>query len=150
TPELTVHDFMHCKLTVADDVAFLGSFNLSRSGEQNAESVLEIRDEALAGRLASFVDEVRARYPAARIPAHSRDMTSSAPSATSAAARSSADSIPRARGRDSIQPIRPAQNARSCRITGWSVALPVWISVSASNSSSRVPRPPGKTTKASE
>jgi phosphatidylserine/phosphatidylglycerophosphate/cardiolipin synthase-like enzyme len=84
TPELTVHDFMHCKLTVADDVAFLGSFNLSRSGEQNAESVLEIRDANLADRLASFVDEVRGRYPGARIPAQSRDMTSSTPSATSA------------------------------------------------------------------
>jgi phosphatidylserine/phosphatidylglycerophosphate/cardiolipin synthase-like enzyme len=84
TPELTVHDFMHCKLTVADDVAFLGSFNLSRSGEQNAESVLEIRDPALADRLADFIDQVRGGYPGAQIPAQSRDMTSSTPSATSA------------------------------------------------------------------
>jgi phosphatidylserine/phosphatidylglycerophosphate/cardiolipin synthase-like enzyme len=84
TPELIVHDFMHAKLTVADDVAFLGSFNLSRSGEQNAESVLEIHDPSLAERLASFVDEVRGRYPAAQIPARSLDMTSSTPSATSA------------------------------------------------------------------
>jgi phosphatidylserine/phosphatidylglycerophosphate/cardiolipin synthase-like enzyme len=84
TPELTVHDFMHCKLTVADDVLFLGSFNLSRSGEENAESVLEIRDGALADRLAGFIDEVRGRYPAAQSPAHSRDMTSSTPSASSA------------------------------------------------------------------
>jgi phosphatidylserine/phosphatidylglycerophosphate/cardiolipin synthase-like enzyme len=84
TPELAVHDFMHCKLTVADDVIFLGSFNLSRSGEQNAESVLEIEDPGLAERLAKFVDEIRGRYPAAQIPAASRDMTSSTPSATSA------------------------------------------------------------------
>jgi phosphatidylserine/phosphatidylglycerophosphate/cardiolipin synthase-like enzyme len=84
TPELSVHDFMHCKLTVADEVAFLGSFNLSRSGEENAESVLEIRDAALADRLAGFVDEVRGRYPGAQIPAQSRDITSSTPSATSA------------------------------------------------------------------
>jgi phosphatidylserine/phosphatidylglycerophosphate/cardiolipin synthase-like enzyme len=84
TPDLAVHDFMHCKLTVADDVAFLGSFNLSRSGEENAESVLEIHDPEIAERLASFVDEVRGRYPAAQIPAHSLDMTSSTPSATSA------------------------------------------------------------------
>lgn len=84
TPELTVHDFMHCKLTVADDVAFLGSFNLSRSGEQNAESVLEIRDAALADRLAGFVDEVRGGYPGAQIPAQSFTMTSSTPSASSA------------------------------------------------------------------
>jgi phosphatidylserine/phosphatidylglycerophosphate/cardiolipin synthase-like enzyme len=59
----TVHDFMHAKVTVVDDVAFAGSFNLSRSGEQNAENVLEIEDPALAERLAAFVDEVRAKYP---------------------------------------------------------------------------------------
>ena len=53
---------MHAKVTVADDVAFVGSFNLSHSGELNAENVLEIADAALAGRLAGFVDQVRARY----------------------------------------------------------------------------------------
>jgi phosphatidylserine/phosphatidylglycerophosphate/cardiolipin synthase-like enzyme len=84
TPDSTVHDFMHAKLTVADDVVFLGSFNLSRSGEQNAESVLEIHDPSLAERLARFVDEVRGRYPEAQIPAQSRRMTSSTPSASSA------------------------------------------------------------------
>ena len=63
---------------------FLGSFNLSRSGEQNAESVLEIHDGALADRLAKFVDDVRGRYPAAEIPTRSRPITSSTPSATSA------------------------------------------------------------------
>jgi phosphatidylserine/phosphatidylglycerophosphate/cardiolipin synthase-like enzyme len=84
TPESELHDFMHAKVTVADDVVFLGSFNLSRSGEQNAESVLEIHDGALADRLATFVDEVRGRYPEAQIPAQSRDMTSSTSSATSA------------------------------------------------------------------
>ena len=55
---------MHAKVTVADDVVFVGSFNLSHSGEQNAENVLEIADPALADRLAGFVDEIRARYPA--------------------------------------------------------------------------------------
>jgi phosphatidylserine/phosphatidylglycerophosphate/cardiolipin synthase-like enzyme len=58
-----VHDYMHAKVTVADDTVFLGSFNLSRSGETNAENVLEIADAALADRLAAFVDELRARYP---------------------------------------------------------------------------------------
>jgi phosphatidylserine/phosphatidylglycerophosphate/cardiolipin synthase-like enzyme len=62
-PKGTPHDFMHAKVTVADDVVFTGSFNLSRSGEQNAEDVLEIHDAALADRLASYVDEVRALYP---------------------------------------------------------------------------------------
>jgi phosphatidylserine/phosphatidylglycerophosphate/cardiolipin synthase-like enzyme len=62
-PEGGVHDFMHAKVTVADDVVFLGSFNLSRSGELNAENVLELEDAALAERLAHFVEGVRARYP---------------------------------------------------------------------------------------
>jgi phosphatidylserine/phosphatidylglycerophosphate/cardiolipin synthase-like enzyme len=59
----SVHNFMHAKVTVADDVVFTGSFNLSRRGEKNAENMLEIHDAALAERLARFVDEVRARYP---------------------------------------------------------------------------------------
>jgi len=84
TPELAVHDFMHAKVTVADDVVFLGSFNLSRSGEENAESVLEIHDPSLADRLAGFIDGVRERYPAAETPEQSRAITSSTPSASSA------------------------------------------------------------------
>ena len=60
----TVHDYMHAKVTVADDVVFVGSFNLSHSGELNAENVLEIADKGLADRLAAFIDEIRARYPA--------------------------------------------------------------------------------------
>jgi phosphatidylserine/phosphatidylglycerophosphate/cardiolipin synthase-like enzyme len=59
----SVHDFMHAKVTVADDVVFTGSFNLSRRGEKNAENMLEIHDAELAERLAGFVDDVRARYP---------------------------------------------------------------------------------------
>src|SRR5439155_26974695 len=58
-----VHDYMHAKVTVADDTVFVGSFNLSHSGELNAENVLEITDPQLAERLAGFVDEVRGRYP---------------------------------------------------------------------------------------
>ena len=61
---------MHAKVTVADDVVFVGSFNLSHSGEQNAENVLEIHDPALAERLASFMDSVRARYPTASLEPH--------------------------------------------------------------------------------
>jgi phosphatidylserine/phosphatidylglycerophosphate/cardiolipin synthase-like enzyme len=58
----TVHDFMHAKICVCDDTTFVGSFNLSRSGEKNAENVLEIADAAIADRLAAYVDEVRAKY----------------------------------------------------------------------------------------
>jgi phosphatidylserine/phosphatidylglycerophosphate/cardiolipin synthase-like enzyme len=49
---------------------FAGSFNLSRSGEQNAENVLELHDPDLADRLAAFIDDVRVRYP--RMPAPAR------------------------------------------------------------------------------
>jgi phosphatidylserine/phosphatidylglycerophosphate/cardiolipin synthase-like enzyme len=59
----TLHDFMHAKVTVADDVVFCGSFNLSRSGERNAEDMLEIHNPALAEQLAAFIDGVRERYP---------------------------------------------------------------------------------------
>jgi phosphatidylserine/phosphatidylglycerophosphate/cardiolipin synthase-like enzyme len=58
-----VHDYMHAKVTVADDTVFIGSFNLSHSGETNAENVLEIEDAALADRMATFVDSIRGRYP---------------------------------------------------------------------------------------
>jgi phosphatidylserine/phosphatidylglycerophosphate/cardiolipin synthase-like enzyme len=66
TPE-SVHDFMHAKVTVADDWVFAGSFNLSRSGERNAENVVEVQDAALADQMAAFIDEVRTRYE--RMPA---------------------------------------------------------------------------------
>jgi phosphatidylserine/phosphatidylglycerophosphate/cardiolipin synthase-like enzyme len=64
----SIHDFMHAKVVVADDTTFVGSFNFSRSGERNAENVLEIRDAPVADLLARFVDEVRARYPRATVP----------------------------------------------------------------------------------
>ncbi|HEU5277748.1 MAG TPA: phospholipase D-like domain-containing protein [Gaiellaceae bacterium] len=59
----SVHDYMHAKVVVADDTVFIGSFNLSHSGETNAEDVLEIADAALAERMAGFVDSIRGRYP---------------------------------------------------------------------------------------
>jgi len=62
TPE-SLHDFMHAKIVVSDDVTFVGSFNFSRSGERNAENVLEIHDADVADRLATFVDEIRMLYP---------------------------------------------------------------------------------------
>jgi phosphatidylserine/phosphatidylglycerophosphate/cardiolipin synthase-like enzyme len=63
----TVHDYMHAKVTVTDDVVFLGSFNLSHSGEQNAENVLELHEPRLAEQLGSFVDSVRLRYQPASL-----------------------------------------------------------------------------------
>jgi len=61
----SVHDYMHAKITVADDTVFAGSFNLSRSGEKNAENMLEIEDAKIADDMAAFVDSVRGRYPPA-------------------------------------------------------------------------------------
>ena len=63
-----VHDYMHAKVTVCDDTVFVGSFNLSRSGESNAENVLELDDAELADRLADYVDIVRSRYPQVSFP----------------------------------------------------------------------------------
>jgi phosphatidylserine/phosphatidylglycerophosphate/cardiolipin synthase-like enzyme len=63
----SVHDYMHAKVTVADDRVFVGSFNLSHSGELNAENVLEVADGQLADQLAAFIDDVRGRYPAVAV-----------------------------------------------------------------------------------
>jgi phosphatidylserine/phosphatidylglycerophosphate/cardiolipin synthase-like enzyme len=64
----TVHDYMHAKVTVCDDTVFVGSFNLSRSGEKNAENVLEVEDAGLADRLTAFIDDVRAKYGPVELP----------------------------------------------------------------------------------
>ena len=69
-----VHDYMHAKVTVADDIVFVGSFNLSRSGEENAENVLEIAD-AGAGRADGGVRRRRARaLPGDRRPRLRREL----------------------------------------------------------------------------
>ena len=49
----------------------------------------------------------------------------------------------------SIQSIKPRQCSVPKRMIGKRPSFPVWISVRASNSSSSVPNPPGKITKAS-
>ena len=58
----SVHDFMHAKMLVADDFTYVGSFNLSHSGEMNAENVLQIASQAVADTCASYIDHVAARY----------------------------------------------------------------------------------------
>ena len=90
----TVHDFMHAKVTVADDTVFVGSFNLSRSGEKNAENVLELRDPAIAERMAAFVDAVRARYPRTSVPAQAIATISAISSAGVASSKSGAEIRP--------------------------------------------------------
>ena len=59
---------MHAKICVCDDTTFVGSFNLSRSGEKNAENVLEIADPAIADQLAAYVDGIRALYGPVGLP----------------------------------------------------------------------------------
>ena len=105
----TVHDFMHAKVTVADDTCFVGSFNLSRSGEMNAENVLEVRDPALAERLAEFVDGVRARYPRSSVPPQAIEMISETSSAIEALERSSGVISPGSSSSERSHPTSPDQ-----------------------------------------
>jgi phosphatidylserine/phosphatidylglycerophosphate/cardiolipin synthase-like enzyme len=58
----SVHDFMHAKILVADDYVYVGSFNLSHSGEMNAENVLQVESKAIADQCAAYVEQVAARY----------------------------------------------------------------------------------------
>ncbi len=105
----TVHDFMHAKVAVADETVFVGSFNLSRSGEMNAENVLELRDPQLAERMAAFVDAIRDRYPATSVPEHAIATIPAGSSATAAISRSSAEIIPPASSSEPSQPSSPDQ-----------------------------------------
>ena len=61
----SVHDFMHAKLTVADDTVFVGSYNLSHSGEMNAENVLEIESAPLADLCSTYIEKIMEKYGAA-------------------------------------------------------------------------------------
>ncbi|MGA7396272.1 MAG: phosphatidylserine/phosphatidylglycerophosphate/cardiolipin synthase family protein [Solirubrobacterales bacterium] len=63
-----LRNFMHAKVTVADDTVFLGSFNLSRSGEENAENMIEIEDAAVAEQMVRFIDQTRGKYPRSTVP----------------------------------------------------------------------------------
>ncbi len=58
----SVHDFMHAKILVADDYVYVGSFNLSHSGEQNAENVVQLVSRPVADLCAAYIDAVAARY----------------------------------------------------------------------------------------
>ena len=58
----SVHDFMHAKILVADDYVYTGSFNLSHSGESNAENVIQIESADVADMCATYIDQVAARY----------------------------------------------------------------------------------------
>jgi phosphatidylserine/phosphatidylglycerophosphate/cardiolipin synthase-like enzyme len=65
----SVHDFMHAKIVVADDYVYAGSFNLSHSGEQNAENVMQIESAQIADMCSAYIDRVAARYGGQPLPA---------------------------------------------------------------------------------
>jgi phosphatidylserine/phosphatidylglycerophosphate/cardiolipin synthase-like enzyme len=58
----SVHDFMHAKILVADDYVYCGSFNLSHSGEQNAENVVQLESAQIANLCSAYIDTIAARY----------------------------------------------------------------------------------------
>jgi phosphatidylserine/phosphatidylglycerophosphate/cardiolipin synthase-like enzyme len=57
-----IHDYMHLKMLVIDDTVFTGSFNFSRSGEDNAENLLRLDSAPLAGVCTDFIDRLIAKY----------------------------------------------------------------------------------------
>ncbi len=71
----SVHDFMHAKITIVDDTVLTGSYNLSHSGEENAENLVEFNSAGLADVFAAFVDRVYARYAASSSPIPSATMS---------------------------------------------------------------------------
>ena len=64
----SLHDYMHAKFVVVDDFLFVGSYNLSHSGEENAENVVEFENAPLADLFVEFADRLIARYPPAVVP----------------------------------------------------------------------------------
>jgi hypothetical protein len=51
-------------ILVADDYVYAGSFNLSHSGEQNAENVVQFESAAVADMCVAYIDRVAANYGA--------------------------------------------------------------------------------------
>lgn len=56
------HNFMHNKVVVADGTTATGSFNFSANATRNAENVLRIDNDDLAGQYAAYVDGLVQRY----------------------------------------------------------------------------------------
>ncbi len=56
------HDYMHAKVIVCDEHAYVGSYNHSRSGEENAENVLALTGGCAVADLATEVEKVIERY----------------------------------------------------------------------------------------
>jgi phosphatidylserine/phosphatidylglycerophosphate/cardiolipin synthase-like enzyme len=58
------NNYMHAKIVVCDDVVLTGSYNLSHSGELNAENVVEITNRPMADACAAYCEQVYDRYRA--------------------------------------------------------------------------------------
>lgn len=56
------HNFMHCKMVIADDMVVTGSYNLSHNAQGNAENMLAITNAAFADEAIAYVDLLRRRY----------------------------------------------------------------------------------------
>lgn len=60
----SVHDYMHMKTIVIDDLVFAGSYNFSRSGEENAENLLQIESAGLAEACRQAISHLVQKYGA--------------------------------------------------------------------------------------
>ena len=58
----SIHDYMHNKVMVLDDVVITGSYNFSRHAQRNAENLLLITSEALAGTYRDYIHGLMERF----------------------------------------------------------------------------------------
>jgi phosphatidylserine/phosphatidylglycerophosphate/cardiolipin synthase-like enzyme len=56
------NNYMHAKIVVCDDIVLTGSYNLSHSGELNAENVVEVTNAHMADACAAYCEQVYDRY----------------------------------------------------------------------------------------
>ena len=61
TPQ-SIHDYMHNKVMVLDDLVITGSYNFSRHAQRNAENVVIIRSAALARDYREYIHTLMRRY----------------------------------------------------------------------------------------
>ena len=59
---------MHAKVVVADDTAFIGSFNLSGQASGTPRTSSRFATDGTADAIAAYVDEIRGHYPPATFP----------------------------------------------------------------------------------
>lgn len=57
-----VHDFLHNKTLVVDDLTMTGSHNFSHAAQANAENLLAVQSPAFAAAAVAFAERVAARY----------------------------------------------------------------------------------------